>query len=121
MSDECSHETTEEAGCYWLRCSDCGKFIVRSVAERKAAAAEITRLTAALAAAEYESRNWCDNAHREAERAKKAEAALSLYREAVIIGVRMEGPQFIGSNMSALRRAWDEDRATMKEEKPNVG
>ena len=38
--------------------------------------------------------------------------ALELYRDAVRVDVKMEGPQFMGSNLSALRRAWEHDRKT---------
>ena len=41
-------------------------------------------------------------------------AALDLYREAVRIDVTMEGPKFMGSNASALKRAWDADRAALQ-------
>jgi hypothetical protein len=39
--------------------------------------------------------------------------ALALYREAVVIDVKMEGPRFMGANSSALKRAWDYDRAAL--------
>jgi hypothetical protein len=39
--------------------------------------------------------------------------ALTLYREAVVIDVKMEGPRFMGANSSALKRAWDHDRAAL--------
>ena len=42
---------------------------------------------------------------------KRLRAALDLYREAVRIDVTMEGPKFMGSSVSALKRAWDADRA----------
>ena len=58
------------------------------------ASAEITRLTA------------------ENERLR---TALDLYRESVRIDVTMEGPKFIGSNASALKRAWDADCAALEE------
>jgi len=35
---------------------------------------------------------------------------LELYREAVNIDVTMEGPRFMGSKVSALKRAWNADR-----------
>ena len=41
------------------------------------------------------------------------DAVLNLYREAVRIDVKMEGPQFMGANSSALRRAWEADRASL--------
>ena len=53
-------------------------------------------------------------------RAERAESelavireALELYREAVRIDVKMEGPQFMGANSSALKRAWLHDRAAI--------
>lgn len=46
---------------------------------------------------------------------EKLRAALELYREAVRIDATMEGPKFMGSNASALKRAWDADRATLEE------
>ena len=46
---------------------------------------------------------------------EKLRAALDLYREAVRIDVTMEGPIFMGSNASALKRAWDADRAALEE------
>jgi hypothetical protein len=48
---------------------------------------------------------------------EKLRAALELYREAVRIDATMEGPKFIGSNASALKRAWDADRAAITQEK----
>jgi hypothetical protein len=60
------------------------------------AADEITRLTA------------------ENERLR---AALDLYRDAVVIDVTMEGPRFMGSNSSALKRAWDADCAELSGDK----
>ena len=45
---------------------------------------------------------------------EKLLAALNLYREAVRIDVTMEGPRFMGLNGSALKRAWDADRATLE-------
>ena len=45
---------------------------------------------------------------------EKLRAALDLYREAVRIDVTMEGPKFMGLNGSALKRAWDADRATLE-------
>ena len=54
----------------------------------------------------------------EIERLRQQNAELSelitLYREAVVIDVQMEGPQFMGSNRSALKRAWDKDCAIAK-------
>lgn len=41
--------------------------------------------------------------------------ALALYRDAVRIDVQMDGPKFMGSNVSALKRAWEADRALTKE------
>lgn len=38
---------------------------------------------------------------------------LDLYREAVRVDVKMEGPQFMGCNTSALKRAWEADRAAL--------
>ncbi|CAM5769727.1 hypothetical protein [Bosea minatitlanensis] len=38
---------------------------------------------------------------------------LDLYREAVRVDVKMEGPQFMGCNTSALKRAWEADRASL--------
>ena len=38
---------------------------------------------------------------------------LELYRDAVVIDVLMEGPRFMGANSSALRRAWEYDRAAL--------
>lgn len=45
------------------------------------------------------------------------EGALELYRDAVRIDVLMEGPRFAGSNVSALKRAWEHDRAVLIAEK----
>ena len=42
-------------------------------------------------------------------------AALELYRDAVRIDATMEGPKFMGANSSALKRAWDADRAALEE------
>lgn len=41
------------------------------------------------------------------------DAVLNLYREAVRVDVKMEGPQFMGANSSALKRAWEADRASL--------
>lgn len=41
--------------------------------------------------------------------------ALALYRDAVRVDVQMDGPKFMGSNVSALKRAWEADRALTKE------
>lgn len=38
--------------------------------------------------------------------------ALRRYREAVRIDVQMDGPKFMGCDLSALKRAWDADRRT---------
>ena len=48
---------------------------------------------------------------------KKLRAALDLYRDAVVIDVTMEGPRFMGSNSSALKRAWDADCAALSGDK----
>ena len=42
----------------------------------------------------------------------KVKELLDLYREAVQIDVKMEGPRFMGAHLSALKRAWDADRST---------
>ena len=44
---------------------------------------------------------------------EKLRAVLELYREAVRIDATMEGPKFMGSNTSALKRAWDADLAAL--------
>ena len=64
--------------------------------------AAIERLEAQLAAAEA--------------KAARLETALTLYREAVKIDVKMEGPRFMGVNSSALKRAWEADRAALEAE-----
>ena len=76
--------------------------------------AEIKKLRADIAyadahAAKVESLLWGTAKERE-----KLRAALDLYREAVRIDVTMEGPRFMGLNGSALKRAWDADRATLE-------
>lgn len=48
-------------------------------------------------------------------RIKMLEEALDLYRAAVRIDVQMDGPKFMGSNASALKRAWEADRALSQE------
>lgn len=45
---------------------------------------------------------------------ERLRAALDLYREAVRIDATMESPKFMGSNASALKRAWDADRAALE-------
>lgn len=45
-------------------------------------------------------------------------AALELYRDAVRIDATMEGPKFMGANTSALKRAWDADRAALQTPTP---
>lgn len=56
-------------------------------------------------------------AQREAAEAERdaLREALALYRDAVRIDVQMDGPKFMGSNVSALKRAWEADRALTKE------
>ena len=44
-------------------------------------------------------------------RAAELEGVLDLYRDVVRIDATMEGPKFMGANASALKRAWDADRA----------
>lgn len=51
---------------------------------------------------------------------EKLRAALDLYREAVRIDATMEGPKFMGSNASALKRAWDADSAAITQENTNA-
>ena len=51
-----------------------------------------------------------------ANKIEELRAALDLYREAVRIDATMEGPKFMGSNASALKRAWDADRAAFSGE-----
>ena len=41
---------------------------------------------------------------------------LNLYRDAVRIDVKMTGPKFLGSNASALKRAWEADMAVFNGE-----
>ena len=41
---------------------------------------------------------------------------LNLYRDAVRIDATMEGPKFLGSNASALKRAWEADMAVFNGE-----
>ena len=45
---------------------------------------------------------------------ERLRAALELYRDAVRIDATMEGPKFMGANSSALKRAWDADRAALE-------
>ncbi len=58
-----------------------------------------------------------DEIIRRRERVAELEGALELYRDAVRIDVLMEGPRFAGSNVSALKRAWEHDRAVLTAEK----
>lgn len=51
---------------------------------------------------------------------ERLRAVLDLYREAVRIDVTMEGPKFMGSNVSALKRAWDADRAALEGREPLI-
>ena len=48
-----------------------------------------------------------------ADRIEALEGALALYRSAVRIDVLMEGTRFGGSNVSALKKAWEHDRRTI--------
>lgn len=48
---------------------------------------------------------------------ERLRAVLDLYREAVVINATMEGPRFMGANSSALKRAWEADRAALKEDR----
>jgi len=41
---------------------------------------------------------------------ERQEELLNLYRKAVKINVKMEGPEFLGCDASALKRAWEEDK-----------
>lgn len=52
-------------------------------------------------------------------RVEELEGVLTRYREAVRIDVTMEGPKFMGSNASALKRAWDADRAALTKGESN--
>jgi hypothetical protein len=86
------------------------------------AADEITRLTAEVekVGRDYNTvRDAHDDWVREITRLRaeneRLRAALELYREAVRIDATMEGPKFMGSNASALKRAWDADRAALEE------
>ena len=49
----------------------------------------------------------CLSAHDEIIRLGKL---LDKYRDAVRIDAKMDGPRFLGSDASALKRAWDADR-----------
>jgi hypothetical protein len=78
-------------------------------------AAEVEKMRADIAyadkhAAKVEGLLWGT-----AKENEKLRAALALYREAVRIDATMDGPKFIGSNASALKRAWDADRAALEE------
>jgi hypothetical protein len=77
---------------------------------------EIVRLRAEVEEARANSMsNWGQRERAEAAEAERdrLREALTLYREAVVIDVKMEGPRFMGANSSALKRAWDHDRAAL--------
>lgn len=42
------------------------------------------------------------------------EDTLAMYREAVSVDVKMEGPSFMGMNRAALKRAWEHDDLTRR-------
>lgn len=48
-----------------------------------------------------------------ADEIARLRAVLDLYRQAVRIDATMAGPKFMGSNASALKRAWDADLAAL--------
>lgn len=77
----------------------------------------ITRLTAENERLTEWNREIAVNAREFAAEVTKLRAALDLYRDAVRIDATMEGPKFMGSNASALKRAWDADRAAITQEK----
>lgn len=56
----------------------------------------------------------CDDVKRMMADVERLRAALELYRDAVRIDATMEGPKFMGANSSALKRAWDADRAALE-------
>ena len=95
------------------------------VGERDAANYEMKRLAEARAQSPDWEVLWAEQAerasHAEGQRAEiqaeneKLKAIVGLYREAVRVDVQMEGPKFMGSNVSALKRAWEADRAFTQE------
>lgn len=98
----------------------------KNIALRKAHAAltaqavEIERLTRGLAkihddlgGAIHAAEAAEARATAQAARVAELERLLEGYREAVRIDVKMEGPRFLGSDASALKRAWDADRAAL--------
>ena len=76
-------------------------------------AENISRLKADLKAERRASRKNAADAERAESELAVIREALELYREAVRTDVKMEGPQFMGANSSALKRAWLHDRAAL--------
>tara|TARA_R110000772_G_scaffold99174_3_gene198918 strand:- start:32216 stop:32443 length:228 start_codon:yes stop_codon:yes gene_type:complete len=50
-----------------------------------------------------------ETSNRIAKQVIKKEELLNLYRDAVVIDPKMDGPVFSGCNISALKRAWEKD------------
>lgn len=85
---------------------------------------EIERYEAMIKCEQDAAIHWCGEAAKLNDRALSAESkhaqaveALDLYRDAVRIDVKMDGPLFMGANSSALKRAWEADRAAARGEK----
>lgn len=120
MSDICEHDTFKDI------CAVCHRdnVITRLTAENEALANDRdgyvqlltdqnNALTARVKELEAMLRTTSDMNEVYEGRFQEMEAALGLYREAVRIDATMEGPKFMGSNASALKRAWDADRAAI--------
>lgn len=87
-------------------------------ADRIPAARGVEALTARVKELEAMLRTASDMNEVYEGRFQEMEAALGLYREAVRIDATMDGPKFMGSNASALKRAWDADRAALTQPAP---
>ena len=55
----------------------------------------------------------CDHCSESIARVAKLEAELEAYRDAVRVDAQMDGPKFMGCNLSQLRRAWEMTRAAL--------
>ena len=60
-----------------------------------------------------ENQRLFDRAEAAERQLAEAREALELYRDAVRFDVLMSGPRFLGPNVSALKRAWEHDRAAL--------
>lgn len=111
-----NHPRNDHGPSNWL--AEAADEITALRAENEKLRAKIEHLSAEVNYAKYGNPDFAWSLHEtqmndlrlENERLR---AALELYREAVRIDATMEGPKFMGSNASALKRAWGADLAAL--------